>query len=40
MIMSKLFTPARIGPYALDHRIVMPPMTRMRAEQPGDMQAS
>jgi N-ethylmaleimide reductase len=35
--MSKLFTPARIGPYVLDHRIVMPPMTCMRAEQPGDM---
>lgn len=28
---SKLFTPARIGPYALAHRIVMAPLTRMRA---------
>jgi len=28
---SKLFTPARIGPYALSHRVVMAPLTRMRS---------
>jgi N-ethylmaleimide reductase len=29
---SKLFTPFKLGPYELDHRIVMAPLTRMRTE--------
>ena len=38
--MSKLFTPARLGPYSLRHRVVMAPLTRMRSEPgniPGDL---
>jgi N-ethylmaleimide reductase len=34
--MSKLFSPARIGPYQLSHRVVMAPLTRMRSD-PGDI---
>ena len=34
--MTKLFDPVRVGPYALSHRVVLAPMTRLRAEQPGD----
>ena len=34
--MSKLFSPVRVGPYAVSHRIVMAPLTRMRSE-PGDI---
>ncbi len=37
---GKLFTPAQIGPYALSHRVVMAPLTRMRSEPgniPGDL---
>jgi len=34
--MSKLFSPAEIGPYKLSHRIVMAPLTRMRSD-PGDI---
>ena len=34
--MSKLFSPVRVGPYALSHRVVMAPLTRMRSE-PGDV---
>src|SRR5271170_5620427 len=30
--MSKLFTPANIGPYALSHRVVLAPMTRLRSD--------
>lgn len=30
--MSKLFAPIKIGPYALAHRVVMAPLTRMRSE--------
>jgi N-ethylmaleimide reductase len=30
--MSKLFTPGKIGPYALAHRVVFAPMTRLRAD--------
>jgi len=30
--MSKLFSPARIGPYQLSHRVVMAPLTRMRSD--------
>ncbi len=33
---SKMFTPTNIGPYALSHRVVMAPLTRMRSE-PGDV---
>jgi len=29
---SKLFTPVQLGPYKLNHRIVMAPLTRMRTE--------
>lgn len=31
---SILFTPWEVGPFRLDHRVVMPPLTRMRAEAP------
>ena len=34
--MSKLFSPAKIGPYQLSHRVVMAPLTRMRSD-PGDL---
>lgn len=34
---KKLFKPISIGPYTLDHRVVMAPLTRMRSEQPGDL---
>jgi N-ethylmaleimide reductase len=33
--MSKLLTPIQIGPVPLKHRVVMAPLTRSRAEQPG-----
>jgi N-ethylmaleimide reductase len=38
--MNTLFTPARLGPYTLSHRVVMAPLTRMRSEVgdvPGDL---
>jgi 2,4-dienoyl-CoA reductase-like NADH-dependent reductase (Old Yellow Enzyme family) len=31
---NKLFTPVQIGPIKLKHRIVMPPMSRLRAQWP------
>jgi N-ethylmaleimide reductase len=34
MIYPLLFSPLRIGPYQLGHRVVMAPLTRMRAEKP------
>jgi N-ethylmaleimide reductase len=34
--LSKLFTPIQVGPYAIDHRVVLAPLTRMRTE-PGDV---
>ena len=34
---QKLFTPLRVGPITLAHRVVMAPLTRSRSEQPGDM---
>ena len=37
--MSKLFTPARLGPYILKHRVVMAPLTRMRSDS-GDRPSS
>jgi N-ethylmaleimide reductase len=33
----KLLEPIAIGPFRLDHRVVMAPLTRMRSEQPGDI---
>ena len=33
-VQKKLFTPVQIGPTTLKHRVVMPPMSRLRA-QPG-----
>jgi N-ethylmaleimide reductase len=32
-----LFSPLRLGAYQLQHRVVMAPLTRMRASQPGDV---
>ena len=29
-----LFSPLQLGPYRLEHRVVMAPLTRMRAERP------
>jgi N-ethylmaleimide reductase len=34
---EKLFQPIRLGPYELRHRIVMAPLTRSRAGQPGNV---
>jgi N-ethylmaleimide reductase len=34
---EKLFQPIRMGPYELRHRIVMAPLTRSRAGQPGNV---
>ena len=34
MNFPSLFSPLRIGPYQLKHRLVMAPLTRMRAEKP------
>src|SRR6476659_8003052 len=34
MNFSSLFSPVQIGPYQLGHRLVMAPLTRMRAEKP------
>ena len=34
--MSKLFSPVKLGPYELSHRVVMAPLTRMRSD-PGDI---
>ena len=35
--MTKLFTPIRIGAFDLTHRVVLAPLTRMRAEMPGNV---
>ncbi|MCA8233198.1 alkene reductase [Burkholderia cenocepacia] len=38
--MNTLFTPTRVGPYPLAHRVVMAPLTRMRTDAhnvPGDL---
>lgn len=32
----KLFEPLKLGPYELSHRVVMAPLTRMRARRPGN----
>ncbi|QDP01217.1 alkene reductase [Thalassotalea sp. PS06] len=34
---NALFQPIKLGPYQLKNRIVMPPMTRSRSSQPGDI---
>jgi N-ethylmaleimide reductase len=34
--MTGLFSPLTFGPYSFAHRVVMAPLTRMRAGQPGD----
>jgi N-ethylmaleimide reductase len=34
---KKLFTPVKIGPVTLKHRVVMAPLTRSRSTQPGDI---
>lgn len=35
--MSKLFSPIRIGAIDLSHRVVLAPLTRMRADRPGNV---
>ena len=35
MNFPSLFSPLKIGPYQLKHRLAMAPLTRMRAEKPG-----
>jgi N-ethylmaleimide reductase len=37
MSMPTLFSPLQMGPYALAHRVVMAPLTRMRATRPGNV---
>ncbi len=32
-----LFEPTKLGPYTLKNRIVFPPLTRQRSEQPGNV---
>ncbi|PCC13580.1 MULTISPECIES: alkene reductase [unclassified Pseudoalteromonas] len=34
---SSLFSPVELGPYTLKNRIVMPPLTRSRSTQPGNI---
>ena len=34
---ATLFTPLHLGPYRLSHRVVMAPLTRMRAARPGNV---
>jgi N-ethylmaleimide reductase len=33
----KLFSPVQLGPFTLQHRVVMAPLTRSRSVQPGDV---
>jgi N-ethylmaleimide reductase len=35
--MKTLFTPIRVGPLTLSHRVVMAPLTRLRSRVPGDV---
>jgi N-ethylmaleimide reductase len=37
VVERKLFSPVRIGPLMLKHRVVMAPLTRSRSQQPGDV---
>lgn len=34
---STLFTPIRLGPFTLQNRLVLPPLTRSRSTQPGNI---
>jgi len=34
---QNLFTPVQVGPFTLNHRVVMAPLTRSRSVQPGDI---
>ncbi|MDM8547393.1 alkene reductase [Candidatus Venteria ishoeyi] len=34
---SSLFKPVKLGPYTLNNRIVLPPLTRCRSSQPGNI---
>ncbi len=34
---ATLFSPLALGPYELAHRVIMAPLTRMRASQPGNI---
>ncbi len=34
---KELFTPAQLGPYTLNNRLVLPPLTRSRSTQPGNV---
>ena len=36
-MIQALFSPLRIGAFELSHRMVMAPLTRMRASQPGNV---
>ena len=35
--MEQLFTPMRVGAFALQHRVVLAPLTRMRSDMPGNV---
>jgi N-ethylmaleimide reductase len=37
MTTQALFAPLKVGPYTLSHRVVMAPLTRMRATTPGNV---
>jgi N-ethylmaleimide reductase len=37
MSFDTLYTPLKLGALALDHRVVMAPLTRLRSRQPGDI---
>ncbi|PWE45670.1 alkene reductase [Pseudomonas prosekii] len=37
MTRSALFTPIRLGPFTLQNRLVLPPLTRSRSSQPGNI---
>src|SRR5262245_42011824 len=37
MSQFSLFSPLRLGSHQLKHRVVMAPLTRMRAQQPGNI---
>ena len=37
MTQSALFTTVQLGPYSLKNRIVLPPLTRSRSSQPGNI---
>ena len=34
---NSLFAPLQLGPFTLSHRVVMAPLTRMRATRPGNI---